>query len=182
MDKIKCKIIYLFLGAIVGFYISTLYFNNQVASIIQNYNLDYNANILRTKQNLQTRQTKTNEKQTFYVTRVIDGDTIVVDGGVRIRLIGIDAPEKNEYFYQEATQALQQMVLRKNIKAEKDISETDRYGRLLRYVYIDDIFVNLELVRQGYAKAKSYPPDIKHQSEFLKAEQESIKNKNGIWQ
>ena len=67
------------------------------------------------------------------------------------------------------------------VRLEKDISEKDRYGRLLRYVYIDGTFVNAELVRQGYARAKAYPPDAKYQVYLEAIEKEARHMKRGIW-
>ena len=125
------------------------------------------------------------------VTRVIDGDTIEVSiaGEIyKVRYIGIDAPElddkRAEYsaLAQEATRYNRQLVEGKTVRLEKDASETDRYGRLLRYVYVDDIFVNAELARQGLAWAKAYPPDTKYQDTLEKAEAEARQDKIGIWQ
>ncbi len=124
------------------------------------------------------------------VTRVIDGDTIEVDidGTIyKVRYIGIDAPELDDEqpefcaLAQEATRYNRQLVEGKTIRLEKDISETDRYGRLLRYVYIGDIFVNAELIRQGLAWAKPYPPDTKYQDILEKAEAEARKDEIGLW-
>jgi len=67
------------------------------------------------------------------------------------------------------------------VRLEKDVSETDKYGRLLRYVWIDDIFVNDYLVRQGYAYTYTYPPDVKYSEQFVEAQQEAKKNSRGLW-
>ena len=117
----------------------------------------------------------------FLVTRVIDGDTIELSNGDRVRYIGIDTPEKDICYFQEASQKNSELVLNKQVKLEKDVSETDRYGRLLRYVYIDNIFVNELLVREGYANASSYPPDVKYQEVFTLAEQEARTHAKGLW-
>jgi len=118
------------------------------------------------------------------VTRVIDGDTIVIEGGYRVRYIGIDTPEtypQAEAFGAEAWQANRELVEGERVRLEKDVSETDKYGRLLRYVYIDDIMVNAELVRNGLAEARAYPPDIKHQ-DYLESLEEGAKNEGrGMW-
>jgi endonuclease YncB( thermonuclease family) len=125
------------------------------------------------------------------VTRVIDGDTIEVDiGGVlyKVRYIGIDTPELDDErpefcaLAQEATRYNRQLVEGQEIRLEKDVSETDHYGRLLRYVYVDDTFVNAELVSAGLAWAKTYPPDTKYQAVFDEAESEARLAKIGIWQ
>jgi micrococcal nuclease len=120
---------------------------------------------------------------TGYVTRVIDGDTIVLSNGEYVRYIGIDTPEMNpeEPFAREATQANRDLVEHKTVRLEKDTSETDRYGRLLRYVYVDDKFVNLELVHLGLAEAKAYPPDTNHQLVLDAAEVEARLAGRGMW-
>jgi len=122
--------------------------------------------------------------ETAMVTRVIDGDTITIEGGYRVRYIGIDTPEvypELEAFGMEAWQANRRLVEGKEVRLERDASETDKYGRLLRYVYVDDIFVNAELVRQGLARAKAYPPDIKHQDYLEQMETKAKEAGRGIW-
>jgi len=121
---------------------------------------------------------------TAKVTQVIDGDTIVVEGGYRVRYIGIDAPEiypKLEAFGMEAWQANRRLVEGKEVRLEQDISETDKYGRLLRYVWVDDILVEAELVRQGLARAKAYPPDTKYQDYLEELEQQARLAGRGMW-
>ncbi len=118
------------------------------------------------------------------VTRIIDGDTIQLDGGQTVRYIGIDTPEtygREDCFGQEATEKNRELVSGKVVVLEKDVSETDRYGRLLRYVYIGDIFVNDALVKEGYAFAASFPPDIKHQDTFRESESYARENNLGLW-
>lgn len=118
------------------------------------------------------------------VTRVIDGDTIVVllDGREeKVRLIGIDTPEKGRPYFSEATRKTAELVLGKEVKLEKDVSERDKYGRLLRYVYTGSLFVNAELVRQGYAMVYTYPPDVKYSDYFLKLQQEARDKNLGLW-
>jgi len=99
------------------------------------------------------------------VLRVVDGDTIDVEikgERQRVRYIGMNTPERNEPCFDEATQANVDLALGKAVHLVSDVSETDRYGRLLRYVYVGDVFVNLELVAQGYAEAVLYRPDDRH--------------------
>lgn len=121
------------------------------------------------------------------VARVIDGDTIELENGEHLRYIGIDAPETSDprkpvqCFGVQAAKENRELVEGKMVRLEKDISERDRYGRLLRYVYVGDIFVNLELVKQGFAKVATYPPDVKYQSEFLAVEREAMEGKRGLW-
>lgn len=118
------------------------------------------------------------------VTRVIDGDTIEVsidDSLYKVRYIGIDTPETYEYFGQDATNKNSELISGKNVWLEKDISETDSFGRLLRYVYVDNLMINAELVRLGYAQAHPYPPDIKYQNLFDNLEQEAKTAQLGMW-
>jgi micrococcal nuclease len=118
------------------------------------------------------------------VIQVIDGDTITVAGGYRVRYIGIDAPEvypEKEAYGAEAWQANRLLVEGKSVRLERDVSEADRYGRLLRYVYVDDIMVNAELVRQGLAEVKAYPPDIKYQDRLEGLESVAKAVGRGIW-
>ncbi len=125
--------------------------------------------------------------ESAYVIRVIDGDTIELIGGRRVRYIGINTPETVdprkpvECFGKEASNENKILVDRKSVRLEKDASETDRYGRLLRYVYVDNIMVNDYLVRQGFGHSYSYPPDVKYQNQFLQAQQEAEKNNRGLW-
>jgi len=122
--------------------------------------------------------------ETATVTRVIDGDTITIDTGQRVRYIGIDTPEiypEREIYGSEAWQANRRLVEGKEVRLELDVSETDKYGRLLRYVYVGDIFVNAELVRQGLAEAKAYPPDTRYQDLLEQLEREARLDGRGMW-
>ena len=118
---------------------------------------------------------------TVAVLGVIDGDTIVVSGELRVRYIGIDAPEMNEYFGRESRQANRRLVEGKRVRLERDISDTDRYGRLLRYVYVDGLLVEAELVRGGYARARAYPPDVKYHERLEALEREARAAGRGLW-
>lgn len=110
------------------------------------------------------------------VIRVIDGDSIEVNlygDSVEVRYIGINTPEyysSDQEKAVEATQANQKLVSGEYVYLFKDTSDTDKYGRLLRYVLTDEVFVNLELVSQGYAQAKEYRPDTACHSIFEDAE------------
>mgnify|MGYP003862682391 CR=1 FL=1 len=122
-----------------------------------------------------TQSTKAN------VSRVVDGDTFVIATGQRVRLIGIDTPEVNQPYYFEAKQKLTSLIANKDVEMEKDVSETDKYGRLLRYVYVDALFVNAELVKEGYARVFTYPPDVKYAQLFVNLEREARANNRGLW-
>jgi micrococcal nuclease len=121
---------------------------------------------------------------TARVVQVIDGDTITIEGGYRVRYIGIDTPEvhpNREAFGLEAWQANRKLVEGKKVRLERDVSETDRYGRLLRYIWADETLVNAELVRQGLARAKAYPPDTKYQDYLEQMETEAREAGRGMW-
>lgn len=121
---------------------------------------------------------------TARVIRVIDGDTIVIERNVHVRYIGMDTPEmlpEPVAFAVAATQTNRSLVEGKIVRLVKDVSEIDKYDRLLRYVYVDDTFVNAELVRLGLASAKAYPPDTRYQSLFEKMEAEAKAAKRGMW-
>lgn len=125
----------------------------------------------------------TSPPDTALVTQVIDGDTIVIEGGYRVRYIGIDTPEvypQQEAYGMEAWQANHKLVEGKIVHLERDVSQTDKHRRLLRYIYVDDIFVNAELVRQRLAYAKAYPPDIKHQDLLEELETEARQAGRGM--
>lgn len=120
------------------------------------------------------------------VVEVVDGDTIRVtlDNGSeqRVRYIGVDSPEANRPFYSEAVEANKNLVSGIEVILIKDVSETDSFSRLLRYVIVDKTFVNMDLVRKGLAVAESYPPDIACDSTFASVMEASIASKAGIWQ
>jgi endonuclease YncB( thermonuclease family) len=115
------------------------------------------------------------------VIQVIDGDTIVIQGGHHVRYIGVDAPEKDEFYYLESKQMNEELVAGKKVRLERDVSDNDKYGRLLRYVYTGDTFVNAEMVKQGCAWAKAYPPDVKYQVYLESVEKEARQSKRGVW-
>jgi micrococcal nuclease len=129
----------------------------------------------------------TAEFETAAVKRVIDGDTIELTDGRRVRYIGINTPETVdprrtvECFGREASVKNKQLVEGKTVKLEKDISENDTFGRILRYVYVTDVFINDYLVRQGYARASTYPPDVKYADRFVASEREARLSARGLW-
>jgi micrococcal nuclease len=126
----------------------------------------------------------TEATDTHTVTRVVDGDTIEIDGTTKVRYIGMDTPESTntkECFGKEASNKNKELVLNKQVTLEKDVSETDRYGRLLRYVWIDGTMINEKLVADGYANAASYPPDVKYQDRLRNAEAAARNSNLGLW-
>ncbi|MFP4323173.1 MAG: thermonuclease family protein [Anaerolineales bacterium] len=108
------------------------------------------------------------------VTRVIDGDTIEVeiDGvGYRVRYIGVNTPERDEPCYGPATNRNRQLVENQTVRLVRDETNTDRFGRLLRYVYSGGTFVNERLVQDGFAEATLYEPDDEYHELFVRREQ-----------
>lgn len=118
------------------------------------------------------------------VTFVIDGDTIDVSiGGTpyRVRYIGINTPERDQPCYTEATNANRALVEDQIVVLAKDVSETDQYGRLLRYIYVGNTFVNGELVRAGWAEARRYEPDTSEYDFLNDLEGQAAQNNLGCW-
>ncbi len=116
------------------------------------------------------------KQQTAYVVEIIDGDTIdiEIDGSTyRLRYIGMDTPEIGMPGYEEAVDYNRSLVEGKEVLLVMDESETDPYGRLLRYVFVDDVFVNYELVRAGFAEAGFWPPDTSCSQSFAEVEKRS---------
>lgn len=135
------------------------------------------------------------------VERVVDGDTLRLASGERVRLIGIDTPEmhESEKLYRDSRrsgrdaktiQALgrrsyaftKKLVEGKTVRLEFDVEKRDKYDRLLAYVYLPDgTFVNAEIIKQGYASVMTYPPNVKHTDEFLRLYRQARDNKVGLW-
>lgn len=127
------------------------------------------------------------DQETALVARVIDGDTIELADGRKLRYIGIDTPElgtrnqQTDCFASEAAEYNRQLVEGETVTLEVDVGQTDRYGRLLRYVWLNEQMVNQVLVEQGYAYAVSYPPDVKYQDSLQAAQQEAQEQRAGLW-
>lgn len=135
------------------------------------------------------------------VKRAVDGDTLLLASGERVRLIGIDTPEIHESskLYRDSKRSKQDvseikemgqrsyqftknLVEGKAVSLEFDVERQDRYERLLAYVYLKDgTFVNAEIVKQGYASLMTYPPNVKYADLFLKLYREARENKRGLW-
>jgi endonuclease YncB( thermonuclease family) len=134
-------------------------------------------------------------KNQFVVSKVVDGDTVQIqlDSQTQsVRLIGINTPETVdprrpvECFGKEASNELKKLLEGKSVILEKDVSETDRYGRLLRFVYLplangELLFVNDYLVREGFAYASTYPPDVLMSQQFKSAQEHAQSQKKGLW-
>jgi micrococcal nuclease len=123
------------------------------------------------------------------VLKITDGDTIRVDrghGSEPVRYIGIDAPEPKDPGGKEATARNAALVkVGSEVVLERDVSETDKYDRLLRYVWIHDgntwTLVNLQLIKDGVAEAVAYPPDTRYQATFAGAQTIAKQRNLGVW-
>lgn len=127
-------------------------------------------------------------ENTAQVKRVVDGDTILLENGEKVRYIGVNTPESVdprqgvECFGKEASVFNRDLVEGKRVRLERDTSDRDKYGRLLRFVYLEDgTFVNELLVREGYAFVSTYPPDVSKQDTFRLAEKQARDEKRGLW-
>lgn len=135
------------------------------------------------------------------VARAVDGDTLVLESGERVRLIGIDTPETrmNKRLYwqaqrskidiqtimdlgKQASEFTRNLVEGKRVRLEFDVEKYDKYSRLLCYVYLKDgIFVNARIVQQGYASLLTIPPNVKYTDLFQILYQQARENKRGLW-
>ncbi len=138
-------------------------------------------------------QDQTNQTNYLTVTRVVDGDTFWADNGtekgMKIRLIGVDAPESRKtgkkeigYYGKEAKVYLKNLLHGKLVKLVSDVDSLDRYGRTLSYVYLEDgTFVNADLVKNGYAMVMTLPPNVRYADVFVKLQREARENRRGLW-
>jgi micrococcal nuclease len=125
--------------------------------------------------------TQPGDMETATVAKVVDGDTVELRDGRRVRYIGINTPERDQPYYQEATEANRQLVDGKDIQLEFDQETFDKYGRTLAYIWIDGVMANLEIVRRGFANTFTVPPNVKYDEEFRQAEREAREAGRGLW-
>jgi micrococcal nuclease len=127
------------------------------------------------------------------VTRVVDGDTFWADNGspdgLKVRLIGLDAPETRRsarkeigYFGRESKDYLSKLLTGKKVRLAYDVAKYDQYHRTLAYVFLEDgTFVNAELIKGGYAVVLTIPPNVKYADEFLKLQRKARRQDRGLW-
>ncbi|MFA5142964.1 MAG: thermonuclease family protein [Candidatus Omnitrophota bacterium] len=141
------------------------------------------------------------KEETVFVAKAVDGDTLKLSDGRRVRLLGVDTPELHysEKLLRDARRsrkdikAIQGMGERaadftrrlcegKRIRIETDIRRLDKYGRLLAYAYLDDgTFVNAKILEEGYGQVMTIPPNVKHADYFMKLQQEARERGKGLW-
>lgn len=137
----------------------------------------------------------------LHVARVVDGDTLKLSNGERIRLIGVDTPELHysskllrdakrthkdirviQELGSEAKNFTSNLCLGKKVRLEFDVEKRDRYGRLLAYVYLEDgTFVNAKILEEGYGKTMTIPPNVKYAEYFLKLQEKARAGNKGSW-
>lgn len=121
------------------------------------------------------------------VSFVYDGDTIQISDGTKVRLIGIDAPEvahdnsNQQCFATESAKLLKELILDQKISIEQDKQKQDVYGRMLGYIWTDNVFINDFMIRQGYAKSMPIKPNTKYAVLFYDAQKDAQENKRGLW-
>ena len=135
------------------------------------------------------------EGERAYVTKVVDGDTVQVligNSKFTVRLLGVDTPEtvdprkSVQCFGKEASNEAKKLLTGKEVILQKDVSDTDLYKRWLRFIYLplsdgSYLFVNDYLIREGFAKVLTIPPDVKFGEQFLEAQREAREGKKGLW-
>lgn len=120
------------------------------------------------------------------VAKVVDGDTAILSDGRIVRYIGIDTPEQGQPYYETAKKFNRRLVQRKLVELEFDVERYDHYGRILAYVFVKDykgkrIFVNAEMVRNGFARIYTKPPNVRYADMLFRLQEEARKNKRGLW-
>ncbi len=128
-----------------------------------------------------TQPTRTAAGQAAAVAFVVDGDTVELTDGRRVRYTGVNTPEIGQPYAAEARALNESLVAGQTVWLETDVQTSDLHGRVLAYVWIADVFVNLELVRQGYANAYILPPNGRYAESFARAEQEARESGRGQW-
>jgi len=142
-----------------------------------------------------------NSYENVLVTRVVDGDTIILEKDERVRLIGIDTPEVHHSpkLYRDshrsgkdietikrmgkrASKFVRRLLEGKRVRLEFDVEKCDRYGRLLAYVYLaDGTFANAKIIKEGYASPSTYPPNVKHADHFMMLYRKAREERKGLW-
>jgi len=120
------------------------------------------------------------KKELVFIREIIDGDTIEMDNGEKIRLFGINTPEKGKYYYDEAKDFLKE-IENQTIFVLRDREDYDRYNRMLRYVFYEDRLLNIEILEKGFATCFMIE-DLKYKEKLEKAEKFARDNEVGLWE
>lgn len=139
--------------------------------------------------------------QKAFVERAVDGDTLKLSDGRRVRLIGVDTPELHysekllrdsrrthrdikaiQEMGRQAAEFTRQLCEGKIVRIETDVRKFDKYGRTLAYIYLEDgTFINAKIVEAGYGQVMTIPPDVKYADYFLKLQREAREGHKGLW-
>lgn len=119
--------------------------------------------------------------ETATVAAVVDGDTIELADGRRVRYIGINTPERDQPYYKEATDANRQLVEGRRVQLEFDVETFDQYGRTLAYIWVEGTLANWEVVNRGFANVFTVPPNVKYEGALRRAEQDAREAGRGLW-
>ncbi len=111
----------------------------------------------------------------------IDGDTVLLEGGRKVRYLGINAPDRGDPFFDRATAGNDRLIRGQEVRLEFDAVTEDRYGRLLAYVYVGETLINLRLLREGLAHLFTLPPNTRYYDLFFAAQEEARTEKKGLW-
>jgi len=112
------------------------------------------------------------------VTKIIDGDTVIIEGGENVRLLGMDCDERGKKCYTIAKKRIEELLIGKKVVLERDNEDKDQYGRLLRYIFLDSENINVKMVKEGYCVAR-FQGESKYKEEIQSAESYAISNKIG---
>ena len=119
--------------------------------------------------------------ETATVAKVVDGDTIELTDGRRVRYIGINTPERDQPYYEEAAETNRQLVEGRGVQLEFDVETFDQYGRTLAYVWSNGVMANWEIVNRGFANAFTVPPNVRYEGQFREAERDAREAERGLW-
>lgn len=119
-------------------------------------------------------------QNTALVSRVIDGDTVELQSGERVRLLGINTPERGQLYYQEAKNRLKELIENKTVILEKDVEDKGKYGRLLRFIFLGNENINVKMVEEGYATLYILRSGMKYEKELKDAWNECLENEVGL--
>jgi micrococcal nuclease len=114
--------------------------------------------------------------ETKVVTKIVDGDTVIIEGGDSVRLLGMDTDERGYPCYSEASKRLEGLILGKEVYLEHEGEDKDQYGRLLRYIFLDDENINLIMVKEGLAVARFDADNTRYKDDFVSAEKYAMEN------
>ncbi|HLC79928.1 MAG TPA: thermonuclease family protein [archaeon] len=116
-----------------------------------------------------------------FASKVIDGDTFELQSGERVRILGINTPERSEYYYAQAKERLSELIEGKEVLLEKDTDELDQNGRLLRHVFVGKANIASKMLEEGFATAYIIDPQMKHAQELEESENFAKKSAIGLW-